>query len=230
MDRILFTAANIGEILHAQWIGEPEDSIANVQIDSRKCGRGTLFVPLKGERTDGHLYLNNIGENGTRHSLVDINWCEENRNSVETLVKQRGMAFLPVADTLTAMQELAAYHISRFPDLKVVGITGSNGKTTTKEILGAILSESMRTVINEGNLNSDIGLPLSVFRIEENHEIAVFEMGMNRIGEMDLLASIVKPDYALITNIGTAHIGPLGSRDAICLLYTSDAADEYQRV
>jgi len=172
-------------------------------------------VPLKGERTDGHLYLKNIGDNGSRLSLVDMSWYTENRNQVEKLVKQRGMAFLPVADTLAAMQELAVYHVNRFPDLPVVGITGSNGKTTTKEILGSILSESMTTVVNEGNFNSDIGLPLSVFRVEEQHEVAVFEMGMNRVGEMDLLASIVKPDYAVITNIGTAHIGPLGSKDAI---------------
>ena len=215
MDRILFTADKIGQILNVQWMGNPEPSIVNIQIDSRKCGRGTLFVPLKGERTDGHLYLNDIGSQETKLSLVDINWYTENGDAVEKLIEQRGMAFLPVADTLSALQELAVYHMSLFPQLKVVGITGSNGKTTTKEILGGILSESMVTVVNEGNFNSDIGLPLSVFRVEDKHEIAVFEMGMNRVGEMDLLASIVRPDYAVITNIGTAHIGPLGSRDAI---------------
>lgn len=215
MDRILFTAGEIGEILEAVWIGEPVNSVADIQIDSRKCGRGTLFVPLKGERTDGHLYLKDIGESGTSLSLVDIQWYSENRKPVEELIGQRGMAFLPVSDTLAAMQKLAVYHLGKFPDLTVVGITGSNGKTTTKEILGAILSESMMTIVNEGNLNSDIGLPLSVFRIEEKHEIAVFEMGMNRLGEMELLASIVNPDFAVITNIGTAHIGPMGSRDAI---------------
>nr|WP_281389142.1 UDP-N-acetylmuramoyl-tripeptide--D-alanyl-D-alanine ligase [Spirochaeta isovalerica] len=197
------------------WVGSPVEGVENVQIDSRKCGRGTLFVPLKGERTDGHLYLKDIAGAGTKLSLVDHKWYSENRGLVEELVSQRDMAFLPVAGTLEAMQQLAVYHMSLFPDLTVVGITGSNGKTTTKEILGAILSEFAETVVNEGNLNSDIGLPLSVFRVEERHEIAVFEMGMNREGEMDLLASIVKPDYAVITNIGTAHIGMLGSRDAI---------------
>lgn len=215
MDRILFTVAEISEILKAEWIGNPQVSVANIQIDSRECGRGTLFVPLKGERTDGHLYLKDINDRGADLSLVDIEWYGANLESVEKLVKQRGMAFLPVVDTLAALQELAVYHMKRFPNLLVVGITGSNGKTTTKEILGAILSESMDVVINEGNLNSDIGLPLSVFRIEENHEIAVFEMGMNRVGEIELLASIVNPDFAVITNIGTAHIGPLGSVDAI---------------
>lgn len=217
MDRILFTAEKIAEILVGNWIGTPGKTISNIQIDSRKCGRGTLFIPLKGERTDGHLYLGDICDSGTKLSLVDDNWYSENRKSVEKLVEERGMAFLPVGDTLSALQKLALYHMSLFPELVVVGITGSNGKTTTKEILGSILAETYETVINEGNLNSDIGLPLSVFRIEEKHEIAVFEMGMNRIGEMDLLASIVKPDFAVITNIGTAHIGPLGSRDAIAL-------------
>lgn len=215
MDRILFTAVEIGDVLNSSWLGEPGGSVDNVQIDSRKCGRGTLFIPLKGERTDGHLYLENIVEAGTVLSLVDYKWYTENRKSVEELIEQRGMAFLPVSDTLAAMQSLAVYHKSHFPDLTVVGITGSNGKTTTKEILGSILSETMEAVVNEGNLNSDIGLPLSVFRLEKKHEIAVFEMGMNRVGEMDLLASIVRPDFAVITNIGTAHIGPLGSKDAI---------------
>lgn len=217
MDRILFTADKISRILDQSWIGSPEREILNIQIDSRKCGRGTLFVPLKGERTDGHLYLEDIGVSGTKHALVDHKWYSENRELVEKLVNQRDMAFLPVAGTLEAMQQLAVYHMSLFPDLTVVGITGSNGKTTTKEILGAILAKTAETIVNEGNLNSDIGLPLSVFRVEDKHRIAVFEMGMNRVGEMDLLASIVKPDFALITNIGTAHIGMLGSQDAIAL-------------
>ncbi|MBI9097015.1 MAG: UDP-N-acetylmuramoyl-tripeptide--D-alanyl-D-alanine ligase [Spirochaetaceae bacterium] len=215
MDRILFTAVEVSGILHSDWIGDPVESFADIQIDSRKCGRGTLFIPLEGERTNGHLYFNDIADRGTMLSLVAIGWYNENRDLVEKLVNQKGLAFLPVSEPLIAMQELASYHMRRFPELTVVGITGSNGKTTTKEILGAILSESMEAVVSEGNFNSDIGLPLSAFRVEENHEVAVFEMGMNRVGEMDLLASIVRPDLALITNIGTAHIGPLGSRKAI---------------
>ena len=215
MDRILFTAEQVSSILKVSWVGNVTESIGNIQIDSRKCGRGTLFVPLKGERTDGHLYLDDIGRNGTKFSLVDIVWFEENRNRIEKLVSQWGMVFLPVADTLSAMQKLAVYHINQFPDLTVVAITGSNGKTTTKEIMGSILSEYKETVINEGNFNSDIGLPLSIFRVDNHHKIAVFEMGMNRVGEIDLLASLVKPDYAVITNIGTAHIGLLGSQDVI---------------
>ncbi len=215
MDRILFTAEKVASILGGGWIGKVSEQISNIQIDSRKCGRGTLFIPLKGERTDGHLYMIQISGLGTKFSLVDIQWFSENRDWVEELIDRSGMAFLPVTDPLSAMQKLAAYHISRFPELLVVGITGSNGKTTTKEILGGILSKWTDAVTNEGNFNSDIGLPLSVFRVEKKHKVAVFEMGMNRVGEMDLLASIVKPDIAVITNIGTAHIGPLGDRDGI---------------
>jgi UDP-N-acetylmuramoyl-tripeptide--D-alanyl-D-alanine ligase len=170
---------------------------------------------LKGERTDGHLYLQDIAQSGTLLSLVDIHWFSENQAVVTRLAEDYNMAFLPVADTLSALQDLARFHMGLFPEVTVVGITGSNGKTTTKEILSSILSESFETVANEGNLNSDIGLPLSVFRVEKKHKIAVFEMGMNRVGEMDLLSSIVKPDYAVVTNIGTAHIGPMGSQDAI---------------
>lgn len=215
MDRILFTADRIGKILGVKWAGKADSNVSNIQIDSRKCGAGTLFVPLKGERTDGHLYLEDIGREGAKLSLVDNHWFLENRRLVEKFIVEYGMAFLPVSDTLVALQELALFHMCRFPELTVVGITGSNGKTTTKEILGSILSGYVDTVVNEGNLNSEIGLPLSVFRVESHHKIAVFEMGMNRPGEMELLASIVKPDYALITNVGTAHIGPLGSREAI---------------
>jgi UDP-N-acetylmuramoyl-tripeptide--D-alanyl-D-alanine ligase len=217
VDRILFTADKIAEILKCDWVGNSRGIIDNIQIDSRECGRGTLFIPLKGERTDGHLYLDGIASQGSQFSLVDINWYSENRNPIEKLIRERGMTFLPVANTLSALQELAVYHMSLYPELLVVGITGSNGKTTTKEILGSILSESFETIVNVGNLNSDIGLPLSVFRVEEKHRVAVFEMGMNRIGEMELLASIVKPDFAVITNIGTAHIGLLGSQKAIAV-------------
>jgi UDP-N-acetylmuramoyl-tripeptide--D-alanyl-D-alanine ligase len=217
VDRILFTADKIAEILKCDWVGNSRGIIDNIQIDSRECGRGTLFIPLKGERTDGHLYLDGIASQGSQFSLVDINWYSENRNPIEKLIRERGMTFLPVANTLSALQELAVYHMSLYPELLVVGITGSNGKTTTKEILGSILYESFETIVNVGNLNSDIGLPLSVFRVEEKHRVAVFEMGMNRIGEMELLASIVKPDFAVITNIGTAHIGLLGSQKAIAV-------------
>ena len=106
-------------------------------------------------------------------------------------------------------------HLGRLPSVTRVGVTGSNGKTTTKEIIGGILTRHASTAVNEGNLNSEIGLPMACFGVGPRHRYAVLEMGMNRVGEMDILADIVRPDLALITNIGTAHIGLLGSQDAI---------------
>ncbi|NJL71994.1 MAG: UDP-N-acetylmuramoyl-tripeptide--D-alanyl-D-alanine ligase [Candidatus Competibacteraceae bacterium] len=123
-------------------------------------------------------------------------------------------ALVIVDSTLRALQELARFHMERIGAIRV-GVTGSNGKTTTKELVGAILSAEGSTAVAEGNLNSDIGLPLAVFEVSKKDEYAVFELGMNRAGEMDELVSIVRPQVALITNIGVAHIGILGSQESI---------------
>ncbi len=122
---------------------------------------------------------------------------------------------LKVKDTLSALQKLAQYYRSKFNDIYIIGITGSSGKTTCKELTAAVLSKKAPTVMNKGNLNSEIGLPLSVFSIRDYHRYGVFEMGMNRAGEMDILIDVLKPEFGIITNIGTAHIGMLGSQDKI---------------
>ena len=134
---------------------------------------------------------------------------------IAEIARRAACAVITVSDTLAALQDLARLHLRRLPPMTRVGITGSNGKTTTKEIIGAILSLAAPTAVNEGNLNSDIGLPLACFAVRAEHRQAVFEMGMNHPGEMDVLADIVRPDLALITNVGTAHIGMLGSREGI---------------
>jgi UDP-N-acetylmuramoyl-tripeptide--D-alanyl-D-alanine ligase len=120
-------------------------------------------------------------------------------------------------DSLRGLQELAAVWVGRFPSLLRIGVTGSNGKTTTKEIIAAILGELAPTVKNVGNLNSEIGLPLAVFGIDRHHRYGVFEMGVNHPGEMEQMVRVLSPDYGLITNVGTAHIGLLGSREGIAL-------------
>ena len=116
---------------------------------------------------------------------------------------------------MKALQDAAAAYLEQFPQLLKIGITGSNGKTTTKELLASIFAQRYRTVKNEGNLNSETGLPLSVFTVTKEHEVSIFELGMNRKGEIAELAAVLKPNIAVITNIGTAHIGILGSKDAI---------------
>lgn len=187
--------------------------VTEVCIDSRAVGKDSLFVALRGARTDGHRYCSDAVTAGASVLLISESFARENTDRCEEL--QRSADLIVVPDTLAALQRLARWYMEGFPEVKRIGITGSTGKTTTKEIIGAILSRSVPTVINEGNLNSESGLPLAAFKVRREHQYAVFEMGMNRVGEMDILADIVRPRIAVITNIGSAHIGILGSRDAI---------------
>ncbi|MFI3257102.1 MAG: UDP-N-acetylmuramoyl-tripeptide--D-alanyl-D-alanine ligase, partial [Spirochaetales bacterium] len=120
-----------------------------------------------------------------------------------------------VDNTLHALQKAAAYYVRKFPNLKRIAVTGSSGKTTAKECIASVLSGHYNVIMNEGNLNSETGLPLSVFKITEKHEIGIFEMGMNRHGEIKELADVFFPEVAVITNIGTAHIGIFGTQDKI---------------
>lgn len=211
----LFALEEIERILGIENQACGARAIASVSIDSRACSHDTLFIALKGERTNGALYLQQAFDQGASAALV------EKGQDPYALVKQRELAlqfkaaFFMVEDSMAALQALAAYHISRFPNLIRIGITGSSGKTTVKEMLAAILRCAGPTAATQGNLNSDSGLPLSCFAIAGSHKYAVLEMGMNRVGEIEELARILRPRYAAITNIGTAHIGPLGSQEAI---------------
>ncbi len=193
--------------------GSRTAEVSSVAIDSRKSAPGALFVALPGERTDGHDHIPEALAAGAVVLLV----AESRAQSVRALLEGPGNAAAAVCvpSTLAALQDLARFHLSLLPRQTRVGVTGSNGKTTTKEIIGAILSVGAETAVNEGNLNSEIGLPLACFSVEKRHTYAVFEMGMNRVGEMDVLADIVCPDHALITNVGTAHIGLLGTQQHI---------------
>ena len=178
------------------------------------AGTGALFVPLPGSRVDGHQFLAAALEAGAAAVLcAEREWAGK-RHELDPLLRRYRASVVVVDDPLEVLQILSRNYLKERRVHKI-GITGSNGKTTTKEILGAILAEQDETVINAGNLNSEIGLPLSVFRVKDEHRYAVFEMGVNHRGEMDILADILRPDYALITNIGSAHIGLLGSRAAI---------------
>ena len=189
----------------------------SVVIDSRKARRDCLFVALSGSKTNGHEYLQEAVQGGASICLVERREWNARKARVASLLAGRRAAAVEVSDTLLALQDLALFHLERFPGLLRIGITGSNGKTTTKEIVGCILSQAAETVVNEGNLNSETGLPLSAFRVSRHHRYAVFEMAMNHEGEMDGLSRIVKPAAALITNIGSAHIEFFGSRRRIAL-------------
>ncbi len=197
-------------------LGTGNFSFHSVHTDSREVLKGGLFVPLIGEVQDGHSYIPQALEKGA--SVVII--CMENYEKApdfftELSQKNPDVFFVAVENTLHALQSVAGRYVEKFPNLIRVAVTGSSGKTTTKEILAAILSRKYNLVCNEGNLNSETGLPLSVFKIRKEHELGLFEMGMSRKDEMAEISAVLKPRFAIITNIGTAHIGNLGSRENI---------------
>lgn len=189
--------------------------ITRVVIDSREIRGGELFVPLAGTRVDGHSFLAEALRKGAAALLAARRSKEAQSAELRNLLAEQGASLIEVENTLAALQELAHRHLERVAPPVRLGITGSNGKTTTKEILGSILSRQAPTAVNKGNLNSDVGLPLAAFEVTPKHRFAVFEMGMNREGEIGELAGVVRPDLALITNIGSAHIGLMGSLQAI---------------
>jgi len=192
-------------------IGAPlSQAICGACIDSRLARPGCLFVALPGERTDGHAFIDHAVQSGAAVALVAADRIATVRQKVFGSVR-----LIPVDDTLAALQSLAKRWRAQFAGLKRVGITGSNGKTTTKELLASILGLAGSTVYSHGNHNSDIGLPLELLRIRDHHVYGVFEMGMNRVGEIRQLAELVEPDIGLITNIGRAHIGMVGTQEGI---------------
>lgn len=181
-----------------------EVRVQGVCIDTRKITPGNLFIPFKGENTDGHQYA----EQAVKAGAAAVMWQQDVPNPPV------GVPVLIVKDTLSALQELAAAYREELT-LKVVGVTGSNGKTTTKDIAAAIMGHTYKVQKTEGNFNNHIGLPLTILGLEEDTDIAVLEMGMSALGEISLLTKIAKPDAAIITNIGEAHLQDLGSREAI---------------
>lgn len=180
-------------------------------IDSRSPSAGGLFVPLKGENTDGHQYL--IQALGTCLGA----FCAADVFDAAPVAVPEGKVLVVVPDVLEALAAFAAAHLDLFPGTLRLGVTGSNGKTTTKELLAAALEVFGPTYATAGNWNSEIGVPLTALGMDKGFAFAVFEMGINHRGEMDLLASVVRPLLSVVTNIGTAHIGMIGSQHEIAL-------------
>lgn len=178
--------------------------ISGVAIDSRKIKKGNLFVPFIGEQVDGHRYVEAAINGGAAASL----WQRDVPNPPSDL------PIIIVEDTLTALQELARNYRNEI-DVKVVGITGSNGKTTTKDMTANLLGPKYKVQKTEGNFNNHIGLPLTILGLEKDTEIAVLEMGMSSTGEIEFLTRLARPHVVVITNIGEAHLQDLGSRERI---------------
>ena len=190
----------------AEWVGGrlcgENKEINNVSIDSRTVDASTLFIAIKGDRFDAHDFVKDVEKSGAAavmcHREVDC-----------------GLPVIYVDDTKKAFVELAKNYRKSFDGLKVIGLTGSVGKTTTKEMTYEVVSRKYRAIKTEGNLNNDIGLPKTLLRLENDTQAAVIEMGMSAFGEISLLTKACLPDIGIITNIGVSHIEHLGSRDGI---------------
>ena len=192
--------------------GEPQGAVVNpdqpvgtVCTDSRQLKAGDFFVPLVGERFDGHRFLEQLPALGGQGAVVSLDW---------TAPLPSGLLHWRVDDTLAAYQQLALLH-RRQLGLPLVAVTGSAGKTTTRELIRAVLAPLGAIQASDGNNNNDIGVPLTVLGAGSDHAALVIEMGMRGPGEIARLSRCTEPDVAVITNIGTAHIGRLGSREAI---------------
>lgn len=179
-----------------------DEEIKGAVIDSRLVKEGYLFFATVGERVDGHDYIGKAFELGASVAV-----CERIPENVEGL-------FLQVENTFSALKEIARFYREQL-DIKVVGITGSVGKTSTKEFIATVLAQKYKVLKTEGNFNNEVGLPLTILRITEEHEIAVVEMGISDFGEMSRLTAIAQPDLCVITNIGQCHLENLGDRDGV---------------
>lgn len=173
-----------------------------ITTDSRNCPEGSIFFALKGERFDGNQFAADTLAKGCAYAVVD---------DPSVVADSR---YILVPDVLTALQQLAAYHRKQLT-IPVIGITGTNGKTTTKELINAVLSQKYRVLATEGNLNNQIGVPLTILKITSQHEMAIVEMGANHPMDIAELCDITRPDYGLITNVGKAHLLGFGSLEGV---------------
>ena len=199
------TLEHIAQVCGGIYVGSEADrkkEIAGAVTDSRLVQNGDLFIPIRGERVDGHRFIPDVFKKGALAAL-----------SEETLEHPSG-PYIKVASAQDAMKKIAADY-RRNLDIKVVGITGSVGKTSTKEMIASVLSQKYNVLKTEGNFNNEIGLPLTIFKIREEHEIAVLEMGISDFGEMERLSEMAYPDICVITNIGLCHLENLHTRDGI---------------
>ena len=181
--------------------GDPEIQITSIVTDSRQAKAGSLFAAIKGARADGHRFIPMTVEQGAVCAL-----CEE-APSVDT-------PYILVESTLVALKGIAAYYRSLF-SIPFIGVTGSVGKTSTKEFISAVLAQQYNVHKTAGNFNNELGVPLTLFGLEESHEVAVIEMGISDFGEMTRLSEMVRPDISVITNIGCCHLEKLGDRDGV---------------
>ena len=208
------TLENIEKACGGRYIGteaEKKTEVLGVVIDSRQVGSGYLFVAIPGEKVDGHKFIPDVFAKGAAAVLS------------EQQLEDPAGPYILVESTTKALRDLAEYYRKSL-DIKVVGITGSVGKTSTKEMIASVLSEKYKVLKTEGNYNNEIGLPLTIFKIRAEHEVAVLEMGISEFGEMHRLATMANPDICVITNIGLCHLENFKTRDGILKAKTESFA------
>lgn len=195
------TLKEIATSCNGQLVGDENTLVTSIVTDSRQVEHGSLFAAIKGERVDGHKFIEQCVNSGAVCTL-----CEE-KPTIDC-------AYILVDSTLNALKKIAKYYRSLF-DIPFIGITGSVGKTSTKEMISSVLSQKYNVHKTQGNFNNELGVPLTIFKLQEDHEIAVIEMGISDFSEMSRLADIVKPDISVITNIGCCHLENLIDRDGV---------------
>lgn len=203
----MFTVAEIAAATGGRIAGSGEGVVTGVSTDSRGVVPGELFVPLRGERFDGHDFIAEVAAKGITTVLAEEKWLAHH-------ALPAGCTGVAVKDTLRALGDLAAAYRQRF-DIPVIAVTGSNGKTTTKEMLAAILEKTGPGLKTEGNLNNLIGVPRMLFRLKPEHHWAVLEMGMSEPGEIDRLAEISRPRTGIVLNALPAHLQSMGTVEAV---------------
>ncbi|MGV8145125.1 MAG: UDP-N-acetylmuramoyl-tripeptide--D-alanyl-D-alanine ligase [Alkaliphilus sp.] len=185
-----------------------KDYITGISTDARKIQSETLFIPLTGENFDGHDFIISAHKKGIHAVLIEKNREQTFMDKIDNIY------VIEVENTLKALKNISKNYREYF-EMPFIAVTGSNGKTSTKDMISSVLSSKYETLKNEGNFNNQIGLPLTLFNLNKSHELAVLEMGMSSFGEIEELVDIVKPNVAVITNIGMAHIENLGSKKNI---------------
>lgn len=199
------TLENIAKACGGIYVGDNalrDSEITGAVIDSRQVEPGYLYIPIRGERVDGHRFIPDVFEKGALAVL-----------SEEPLENPAG-PYIQVASSEQALKDIAEFYRSTL-SIKIIGITGSVGKTSTKEMISAVLSQKYNVLKTEGNFNNEIGLPLTILRIRREHEVAVVEMGISEFGEMHRIAKVAKPDICVMTNIGQCHLENLIDRDGV---------------
>ncbi len=191
--------------------GDMERTFSSISIDSRNISTGSMFVAIKGDTHDGHFFLNDVADKESSGVLI----CTKTVDSFSfNEFEKKGIVCISVPNTIKALGDLAAFQRRR-ADVSVVAVTGSNGKTSTRQMVSTVVEQKYAVLSTAGNFNNEIGLPLTLFRLKNFHKWAVLELGMNHFGEISRLSEICKPDIGIITNIGPAHLEGVGSIEGV---------------